>query len=365
MPLAPVDDKGIALYYEDCGPPNGATPYTTLVVLHGPMYHGGIFSRMIPYAEQNNLRLILVNLRDYKNSTPYSAEELAKFSNFDKNVQAYVVREQGLQIAILLAHLIDTLNLPPLVVSSDNKTDGGISLLAWGFSIYLASALLAYASSFPATIREKIDRYLKSVVFYSLNAPTVAFSPNPPKGLHFPLYDQNIPFEQRKAAWERWLSSYFPPVHNLASVSLNALANRVALHDTEGVDVDPAKRPTIDKMTEEELRSVENDNVFENAALSLAQLDLSNLHSHVRRALGMKGETDDLTPSLIWPRCKIVLAWSDMAQVDTILASARLEKMILSSDCHRDGTIVKIEGANNFVHWDEPEKLVRVLAENI
>lgn len=41
MPTIPVNDDGAVLYYEDSGPPEGVTDYTTVIILHGFVYHGG------------------------------------------------------------------------------------------------------------------------------------------------------------------------------------------------------------------------------------------------------------------------------------------------------------------------------------
>ena len=41
MPLAPIDDKGTKLWYEDSGRPWACPKYTTLVLIHGGVFHGG------------------------------------------------------------------------------------------------------------------------------------------------------------------------------------------------------------------------------------------------------------------------------------------------------------------------------------
>lgn len=41
MPLAPVDQQGISLYYEDSGVTPGSSTYVTLVIVHGGVFHGG------------------------------------------------------------------------------------------------------------------------------------------------------------------------------------------------------------------------------------------------------------------------------------------------------------------------------------
>lgn len=45
MPTAQIDTTGISLYYEDTGVPNGATRYTTFVLVHGLGINGGELSQ--------------------------------------------------------------------------------------------------------------------------------------------------------------------------------------------------------------------------------------------------------------------------------------------------------------------------------
>lgn len=41
MPLAPIDDKGTNIYYEDSGVASGTTDYVTVVIVHGLIINGG------------------------------------------------------------------------------------------------------------------------------------------------------------------------------------------------------------------------------------------------------------------------------------------------------------------------------------
>lgn len=41
MPTLPIDDAGNVLYFEDSGPPPNASIYTTIVLIHGLIFHGG------------------------------------------------------------------------------------------------------------------------------------------------------------------------------------------------------------------------------------------------------------------------------------------------------------------------------------
>lgn len=41
MPLAPVDNNGTRLYYDDTGAPLDCAEYRTLVLIHGAIFNGG------------------------------------------------------------------------------------------------------------------------------------------------------------------------------------------------------------------------------------------------------------------------------------------------------------------------------------
>lgn len=43
MPVAPIS-ADVHLFYEDTGAPNGSAIYTTLVLVHGVIFHGGALS---------------------------------------------------------------------------------------------------------------------------------------------------------------------------------------------------------------------------------------------------------------------------------------------------------------------------------
>lgn len=45
MPTAPIDDDGTVLYFEDTGPPENQTSYTTIVLIHGLIFHSGTWAR--------------------------------------------------------------------------------------------------------------------------------------------------------------------------------------------------------------------------------------------------------------------------------------------------------------------------------
>lgn len=52
MPTLPVNGNGTVLYYEDSGVPNGATDYTTIIIFHGFIFHGGVHHLMLRLLSQ-------------------------------------------------------------------------------------------------------------------------------------------------------------------------------------------------------------------------------------------------------------------------------------------------------------------------
>ena len=54
MPFAPVDNNGTQFYYEDTGAPTGSSAYTTLVLIHGAVFHSGMW-RTFPQAALQSL----------------------------------------------------------------------------------------------------------------------------------------------------------------------------------------------------------------------------------------------------------------------------------------------------------------------
>ena len=41
MPSISVDENGTNFFYQDTGVPQGGIEYTTVVVIHGSLFHGG------------------------------------------------------------------------------------------------------------------------------------------------------------------------------------------------------------------------------------------------------------------------------------------------------------------------------------
>ncbi|KAJ2984730.1 hypothetical protein NUW54_g10400 [Trametes sanguinea] len=59
--------------FADSGAPDGLDHYPTVIVVHGYVWHGGIFFKVLPLARSRGARVILLNRKDYPGAASYSA----------------------------------------------------------------------------------------------------------------------------------------------------------------------------------------------------------------------------------------------------------------------------------------------------
>lgn len=190
MPLAPVDQQGISLYYEDSGVTPGSSTYVTLVIVHGGVFHGGqygttglsfpacwsicaflaVFEPIIAFANHRNVRIVRVNLRDYPGSTPFSSAELEVIHNGSHDEQVALIRARGLELGSFLTWFIRISNIPapssdPTESNADRQS-GGLSVLAWSAGNCAALSFFAYAHLLPAQDQDLLAGYLRSYILF-------------------------------------------------------------------------------------------------------------------------------------------------------------------------------------------------------
>jgi len=165
MPLAPVDTVGTQLFYEDSGAPPHSTTYATIVVIHGAYFNGGVFKPTFPFAAQQNLRLVLLNQRDYAMSTPYNEVELKQLTSGDKDRQEDFIHSRVEELGRFLEWYIEKEAIP-LLVEVDGGRTGGLSLMGWSSGNHLSLSFFARGDIMPGKTRAMLDRYLRSLVIY-------------------------------------------------------------------------------------------------------------------------------------------------------------------------------------------------------
>lgn len=123
---------------------------------------------MLTHASKYGLRMITMNCRDYRGSSPYTAEELAELHNPDVEVAASTVRRWGREVALFLAYVCQTLRIPA-TTGQGVKQDGGLVLVTWSLSGIAAMSILGDPRTVGTDLESTVARYLRKVILYGTN----------------------------------------------------------------------------------------------------------------------------------------------------------------------------------------------------
>jgi len=368
MPVGPADNQGTVLYYDDSGVPGGSVDYVTIILVHGAVYHSAIFRNMIPHAVSNNLRLILLNLRDYPGSTRYSPAELEALASPDKEVQTAAIEARGMELATFIRWFIETERIPPITddLNEDGRPSGGIALLGWSAGNWQTISMIACAKKLPVNTRNILDVYFRTFFIYDTSQTTLGMSPL--EGLYHPFRDESLTKEEKMARFPAFISSYFTQSvidqEDFKSPEfIRMLLARKVVHSREG-DSDSYHdlMPTTQRMSPDQLAEVADQAVMWRSQHLFQRIDLSIYQENFRAAiLGCDSERE----SIIWPRLRVHWLWCDMTISDAIycvIAAKNITEQNRQSQRGRQVEFRRIENANHFFHWDEPKRFTKLLA---
>lgn len=122
-----------------------------------------VFNRLLPLAPQYNIRLILVNRRDYPNSSPYTDKDLEKLKSADDRLQNEFAKGRAEEYATFIKKFVEQERIPEM--TADGK-DGGIVLLSWSSGVAYTIPLLSFANCLSEDVRDAIEPYLRSYVSF-------------------------------------------------------------------------------------------------------------------------------------------------------------------------------------------------------
>ncbi|KAI0311448.1 hypothetical protein OF83DRAFT_1068806 [Amylostereum chailletii] len=371
MPIATVNDAGLQFFYEDTGPLDH--PYLTIVLVHGTGFHtgmshstlpghmpsnplyllAGIFRRLLPHAAPNNVRLILVNRRDYPRSTPFSSVELAALSSEDVATRTAAIRQHGLQMGAFLA----CIRLSPLCRDIDGKTKGGMAFVAWSLSHTAMSSLISCADMLPVDESAALEPYLRA--YCAFNSPYVSFGLQSPSSYH-PLTEVAVPEAERVPRFNTWVSAYHDYTPNAAALRDPALLDMTPLPYPTPVLEPGTPIPTLDAMSPSDLESVVWHAPIQSSELFIFTLPLEVNSEHTRRTLF------DKECAKIFPECRFVLLYGEKDSCQGVGAAWTIEKMYderkAKGEVGRPLEVVEMPEANHFPHWDQPEKTMSFFA---
>ncbi|TFK94529.1 alpha/beta-hydrolase [Polyporus arcularius HHB13444] len=339
----------------DTGPPEGSSTYTTVVLFHGFAWHSGIFSKLVPLATEHNARLVLVNRRDYPGATSYTPEERAVLEDALTSDPATArgqllayARERAREVYTLLVQFVADNDIPP---AQPEANEGGIVIVGWSFGTNWMTSLLANVASFPVNDVE-LAKYVRRVVFH--DPPYHALGFPPPADPYNPLQDPAIDPAGRTRVFANWVSGYY--VHG---DTLDTLERRTPL---------TSPPPTLSTLTDADraaaLYPAPGDPGGSDALLLVGGIQSGLFAALFERALALPtaqadsdGE-DQVTDA--WANVEVRNVWCDRSVWEMPWSvwnlRAKLESEKKAGRALRDVTLLRLKGANHFVHWDEPER---------
>ncbi|CDO72522.1 hypothetical protein BN946_scf184983.g5 [Trametes cinnabarina] len=347
--------------YLDSGAPAGRTDYTTIVLIHGWGWHSGVFKRLLPFAAQNNTRLLLVNRRDYPGSKPYTPEERKHFAcvaeGAPDSLQAKedakaVMRDRARELFDFLVDYVRREKVPQA-----NGKEGGIVIVGWSLGSTWITSLLASVDQFPED-DVQLSKYVRRVVLF--DASFICYGYTPPPDSYEPLYDESLSDSERVARFAVWVTGYY--AHgDVWTEGDKALEYRNALPDPP---------PTMTRMTPQDLVETTCGPPQEPGGSEpvLAQVG-------VRQGgwLAMKDGAFYLREPQVhgasnWTDVEVVALWGDRSIWEmpwgTMLLQRELDEAKKEGKRVREVKAVRFNGANHFAQWDLPEKTLKAFLTN-
>jgi hypothetical protein len=119
------------------------------------------FHKLLPFGAKDNIRLVIVNRRDYVGSTKYTDDNL---KDLNEGKAAFMER-LGAEVAHLLIWFAETHKIPK--ISADGKS-GGISVMGWSIGTATPMALLAYPDFIGKDTCAKLEPYFRQLILYGM-----------------------------------------------------------------------------------------------------------------------------------------------------------------------------------------------------
>ncbi|KAI0358230.1 hypothetical protein OH77DRAFT_1518926 [Trametes cingulata] len=338
--------------HKDTGAPSGRNDYTTLVIVHGYVWHGGIFAKIIPLAPAYGVRIILLNRREYPGAVPYTAEERAlippvpdKPRTDEREIRSAAqmlqtfMRDRAYELYQALQALVTERDIPP--GSRSVSETGGIVLVGWSMGATWMTALLSYVREFRDGGVDH-SNYIRRVALWDPPSWLLGY-PFPEKDWYDPLHDTSLSYEERGQAFTKWITAYF--AHG---ETLDEFKQRTPLRDPPS---------TIAAMTKEEFETT----VHVPPGLPHGS-DWSVLYGCFQ--LGVydnlrKGALYLTNAENEWSHVEVRYVWGDHSVWEVPYAAQLLrEEVAEAKKCGkpiRNVTTLRVKGANHFGQWDLPE----------
>jgi len=249
---------------------------------------------------------------------------------------------RGQEIGRFICSIIVKEHLPPPRSKPDGGIEGGIALLGWSLGNSFAIAMLAHMRTMQPASTAAIQEYVHTYVAF--DTPHFIVGPELPPEVEDTLLPQLLRGQSKPSEVAKYLSAYFPH-----KIDESGASGRLAY------EPDPDRPSTISRMTPEEIRTC----LAEEAPES----------EHLWRGAGtLEGGFGADTQAVLFPagsewRPRVKWAYCDQSVWHTVWAAFRVRSLLDRHGLERRTSVevVRLEGANHFVHWDEPDKMMGLL----
>ncbi|OJT03294.1 hypothetical protein TRAPUB_6072 [Trametes pubescens] len=361
--------------HSDSGALAGRDDYTTLIIVHGYVWHAGrrimscywsTFVKLQPLAATYGVRIIALNRREYPGSVPYTAEERAllppvpdkpltdpEHIRSSQQMLETFMRDRAHELYQSVQGLVVERNLPPARAESQTS---GIVLIGWSLGATWMTALLAHIAEFPVGAVNLRD-YVRRVVLFDPPSFLLGY-PYPARNRWNPLFDTSLTYEERGQVFTNWITSYF--AHG---DTLDTFERRHALKTPPS---------TIAAMSKEDFEATVHvqPGVPGGSDWTLMHgCHALGVYGTLRKgALFLPQDGEKKTSGEEWRDVEVRYVWGDRSVWDVPYAALLLRQEV--ADGVRDGksmrkfTSLCVKGTNHFSQWDDPGRALQAfLAE--
>ncbi|TFK73219.1 alpha/beta-hydrolase [Pluteus cervinus] len=341
MPTATIDEQGSQIYFIDTGPVNGSNNYTTLFMYHGTAFNGATFKKLIPLAPKSNVRLVLVNRRNYLGSTPCSPGDIENIIAGRKAV----LEQMALDVAGLLNWFVNHNDIPR--ISEDGKF-GGICILGWSMGIATVLSFFGQPGVVGDSTYTRLAPYIRKLVIYDSPAHALGF--DFPPGAYYPFEDG--PPEDPKA-FAYWADTHYTHPGDVDANDISALD----IQSKRGV------RSHTDTLSEADWESiVQPESAKNDIGIALFGDMMKLLREQTHRVLFDEQNAKSVIPGLhvVHYVCLATL-WSSLYALMQVRSTR--EGLIEDGKLLRPYEVVKLPDESHFAHWEAPEKFFSALVQ--
>ncbi|KAL0573129.1 hypothetical protein V5O48_008832 [Marasmius crinis-equi] len=345
-----IDD--IKVFFTDTGAPPDSDDYTTLITIHGFGFSGACFESIQSQAHAYNLRVVALNRRGYHGSTPFSDQEIDAVRGPAESDARKFFERLGLHLSLFLEKFVREEKVPPVL----GRGKGGIAVMGWSLGGLFANALFANPDAMSEERYELLEGCIKDLVLYdpgnSLGLPIP--STLNLRNLFIPQIsgdgsDPGKGFDQFIA----WVTSRLEYTTQDGIPTIESIEKTGALPKTEQNLADSLSRSEIERLTDAKaaIRSDMPVPVWQGI-----------LNENTQKVL-----FDEAVAAKFFPKLSITYLYAPHSVWLTVLAYGEAKKQyqqhIKQKTAIRPIQFIKVEGADHFVHYNDPQNFLKTLVE--